>query len=66
MEQRSDKPDDARFKSMVSYFWLEKGDPTRYVDWDETRCCAVWPEFLIAWHQYKAAKNALTAIARTE
>jgi hypothetical protein len=41
--------DDSSFIRMVVYFWADKGDPTRYTDWDEARCKQLMPEFHRAW-----------------
>lgn len=40
---------DRDFIKMVAYFWQEKGDPTRYCDWDEERCKQLMPEFHHTW-----------------
>lgn len=56
---------DDDFKMMVAYFWNEKGDPTRFVDWDEARCERVWPEFLSAYRQYKTARSIMVLVANS-
>lgn len=43
--------DDKAFCRDVDYFWTEKGDPTRYVRWDEERCKRLMPEFHEAWRK---------------
>lgn len=54
----------ADFKRMVAYFWLEKGDPTRFTGWSEATCARVWPEFLLLWRQHQAFELALNTLAR--
>ncbi len=49
--------DDETFKKMIAYFWEEKGDPTRYVDWDAMRCSALLPEFYEMWTKYKVYRE---------
>jgi hypothetical protein len=56
--------DDAEFRRNVAYFWLEKGDPTRYVGWDEDRCSKVWPSFLLLFKNYLAFHLMLDEVAR--
>jgi hypothetical protein len=57
--------DDETFKTMVLYFWEEKGDVERYCFWSEERCAKVWPAFFHAWKQYKAAECVLAAVAKS-
>lgn len=49
---------DQSFMRMVAYFWSEKGDPTRFIHWDEERCKRLMPEFLRAWK--KLCKHSAT------
>lgn len=50
------------FRRMVCYFWLERGDPERFVSWSEAKCEEAFPEFLFVWKQHKASRLALNAI----
>jgi hypothetical protein len=50
---------DRVFLFMVAYFWSEKGDPTRYVDWDEERLRKLDPNFHHLWRNYLVFKKAL-------
>jgi len=54
---------DASFINTVAYFWREKGDPTRYVEWNEQRCRDLMPDFHFAWRTYEMARVALNTIA---
>lgn len=49
--------EDKQFARMVAYFWCEKEDPTRYVDWNEERCRKLMPDFYVAWHQATAYRS---------
>lgn len=53
---------DKKFTKMVAYFWIEKGDPTRYCDWNDDRCRQLMPAFHAAWSQYRAYRT-LTHLA---
>jgi hypothetical protein len=56
---------DENFKSMVRYFWTEKGDPTRYTSWDAERCARLLPDFFYAWTMAERYNRmALDAIKR--
>lgn len=56
--------EDQDFCYMVAYFWLEKGDPTRYSSWNTARCKELMPEFAEMYSQYLAHKNMCSMIAR--
>jgi hypothetical protein len=56
------RPDDAEFLRMVRYFYEEKGDPTRYVDWDEDRLEELRPAVYEAWHKFLRAKMTLRCL----
>lgn len=58
--------DDDQFKTMVEYFWNEKGNVERYSSWSEERCERVWPAFLHAWRDYKKAVIVLNAITKVK
>jgi hypothetical protein len=48
----------------IKYFWLERGDLTRWVDW-KAKSQAFWeeyPEFMSAYYNYLAAERNLTAM----
>lgn len=59
-----ESPED--FRNMVSYFWTEKGDPTRYCFWSEERCAKDWPEFLHVWKQHEVSGKVLTALCKAQ
>ena len=44
----------------IRYFWEEKGDVTRYCDWE--RCKADFPEIEKAWNDFKLAERVLDAV----
>ena len=52
------RADDA---TMLAYFWTEKGDPTRYINYEE--CIDSFPMFKQAWINYRLAASALDAEA---
>ena len=54
--------EDGGLKDMIVYFWIEKGDPERYTGWDDDAVREHWPEFWLAWHQYKLARMTMNAI----
>ena len=56
-------PTDREFKNLVCYFWTEKNDPTRCVDWDAARCAALMPEFYEAWSKYVIYEKLTTFAA---
>ncbi len=56
------KCDDAEFLRMVRYFYETKGDPTRFVDWDEDRLEDLRPAVYEAWHRFLRAKTTLRAL----
>ena len=48
------EPTDEEFKRSVSYFYTERGDPTRYCSWDAERCQRLMPDFYLAWSQARS------------
>ncbi len=56
------RPDDAEFLRMVRYFYETKGDPTRFVDWDEDRLEELRPAVYEAWRKFLRAKMRLRAL----
>lgn len=57
----TNKTPDDEFLRMVKYFYETKGDPTRYVDWNEDRFEELRPAAYEAWHRFLRAKMALRA-----
>lgn len=58
--------DDAEFRRMVRYFYDEKGDPTRYVLWDRSRCERLMPAFFEAWSKRVIYEKLATAALEME
>jgi hypothetical protein len=58
--------DDATFRRMVRYFYLEKGDPTRYVFWEAERCKRLMPAFYEAWEKSKIYERLAKAAINVE
>lgn len=46
---------------MLQYFWEEKGDISRYCDYDEAKLQEYLPHVWQAWTQYRLAIRTLTA-----
>lgn len=57
---------DDDFRDMVAYFWKEKGDPTRYVEWDTKRCADLMPDFYEAWSRYRTYQRLADDAAARE
>jgi hypothetical protein len=60
MEVKTDTDSDAEFKRMIAYFWLERGDPTRYTRWDAERCRKLLPDFYLAWTNAESFRRLAT------
>lgn len=58
-------PSDNEFIENVIYFHFEKGNVTRYMDWDEERCKALMPAFYHALKAHEVAKDILDRVARS-
>lgn len=56
--------EDREFVRMVCYFWRNKGDPTRYVDWDPARCERLMPMFYRAWRDAEFFEKVADRLAR--
>lgn len=54
----------AEFLLMVQYYWTEKGDPTRYSDWDDALVQKEFPVLWRAWSDYLAARNMLNIVIK--
>lgn len=51
---------------MLVYFWEEKEDVTRFVDWERMQpgLQEKYPEIIKAWNDYQASRRMLTAVLR--
>jgi hypothetical protein len=49
---------------MLVYFWEEKGDVTRYCEWErmQPELQRKYPEIIKAWNDYLASRRTLTAV----
>ena len=56
---REEKED---FLGMVKYFWTEKRDFERWVDWDIEKAKEYCPEMLKAWEDFKISEKILNAV----
>ena len=48
--------------NMLRYFWQEKGDLERWVDFKRPEVVGEFPEVIKAWNDYKAAEGILSAV----
>jgi len=51
-----EEDDNSTFLSMCEYFYETKGDPTRYVDWNEERFKALRPNAHRTWVNLSVAE----------
>lgn len=51
---------------MLVYFWEEKDDVTRFVDWErmQPELREKHPEIIKAWADYQTSRRTLTAVLR--
>jgi hypothetical protein len=49
---------------MLDYFWREKGDITRWSDFDREKVKAAFPEIIKAWDDYQTAERVFAAVMR--
>lgn len=54
-------------KDMLKYFWEEKGDITRYCDFEELipKIQQEYPELLKAWYDYQASIKILDLVVNS-
>jgi hypothetical protein len=54
-------------KSMLKYFWEEKGDIERYCDFEKLKPIIQeeYPELLKAWYDYKTSIRTMNAICNS-
>lgn len=57
MRTQEEIDDDRSFLASIRYFALEKGDPTRYVDFDDARFARLAPAQHAAWKSLLIAKE---------
>lgn len=50
--------------NMIDYFWTEKGDLERWVDFDREYLAKEFPAVLKAWDDYKASRAVMSAVVR--
>lgn len=56
--------DKARFVSDCKYFWNEKGDMERYIDFSIEKLREADPALAFVYEQYKNAEEALNRLMR--
>jgi len=54
-------------KDMLRYFWEEKGDITRYCEFEELKPIIQeeYPELLKAWYDYQASIKIMDAVCKS-
>ena len=50
--------------NMLDYFWKEKGDVTRWCDWDKFKAAHPDHPVVEAWTRYKAAEAMLDVVVK--
>lgn len=62
----NEEPTDAEMhRSMIRYFWEEKGDIERWVGYDPVWMEKHMPHILYLWNEYKDAKQRLDAVIKS-